>query len=311
MMYQRLYLPEGTLLQTEKNKRATGSLAGLSAALEQGTIVEGIVTLCDAAHNLEVSFGEITGIIPRAEAALGLDGATREIAIISRVGKPVACRVMGISEEDGRVLLSRREAQNEALRYLLEHLRPGDLIPARVTHLEQFGAFVDVGCGNVALIGIENISVSRIAHPRDRFVVGQEIYGAVLSVEPESARITLTHRELLGTWAENVARFEVGQTVRGIVRGVEEYGAFVELAPNLSGLAERREGVHEGDHVSVFLKNIAYDKMKIKLIVIDVLGQEESVPITRADYFLTEGHLTQWQYSPEACTKKKIETIFE
>ena len=55
-------------------------------------------------------------------------------------------------------------------------------------------------------------------------------------------RFVLTIRELLGTWAENAARFTVGETVVGIVRSVEEYGTFVEIAPNLAGLAESRGG---------------------------------------------------------------------
>ncbi len=114
------------------------------------------------------------------------------------------------------------------------------MIPARVTHLEPFGAFVDAGCGVPSLIGIENLSVSRICHPSDRLTVGQSILAAVRTVEPENRRISLTHRELLGTWAQNAALFSVGETVRGVVRSIEPYGVFVELTPNLSGLAEPR-----------------------------------------------------------------------
>jgi secreted PhoX family phosphatase len=64
------------------------------------------------------------------------------------------------------------------------------------------------------------------------------VYAAVGSVDPIRARISLTHRELLGTWLENASRFAPGETVSGIVRGNEDYGIFVELAPNLSGLTD-------------------------------------------------------------------------
>lgn len=145
------------------------------------------------------------------------------------------------------------------------------MIPACVTHLEPFGAFVDVGCGVVSFIGIENISVSRIFHPRERFSCGQMIRAAVLGTDPAALRIHLTHRELLGTWAQNAALFHAGETVRGIVRSLEPYGIFIELAPNLSGLAERRAGLREGDHVSVYIKSILPERMKVKLNVIDTL----------------------------------------
>jgi len=314
-MHRDLYLPEGLLLHTEKNQKSITSLQGLMLAMENRTILEGKVLLCDAAHNLVVGLGPYTGIIPRSEAAIGIEeGETREIAVISRVGKAVAFHITGIETlPDGNVSirLSRRSAQQEAMRWLLNTLSPGDIIPARITHLEPFGAFVDIGCGNISLIGIENISVSRISHPQDRFEIGQKIKAAVLHIDEINSRITLTHRELLGTWCENASHFENGQTVRGVVRGIEEYGVFVELAPNLSGLAERRDNISEGDMVSVFIKNITPDKMKIKLIIIDVFPDEKVETISDSDYFVHEGHISKWQYSPEYCGKKNIFTDFE
>lgn len=311
-MLSEMFLPEGALIHTEKNRTAVQSLSELKRAMEEKTILEGYVIMCDAAHNLVVKLGDYTGIIPRSETAIGIDeGDVREIAIISRVGKPVAFQITAIDEYDGvKIRLSRREAQMKALRAILTELSPGDVIPARITHLEPFGAFVDIGCGNVSLIGIENISVSRIEHPKDRFYVGQMIYAAVQHIDDDLPRVTLTHRELLGTWEENAARFEVGQTVRGIVRGIEEYGVFVELAPNLSGLAERREDLKEGDHVSVFIKSITCDKMKIKLIVIDTV-EAEAQAVRESDYFIKEGHISCWRYSPEACMRKNIQTVFD
>lgn len=87
----------------------------------------------------------------------------------------------------------------------LSHLRPGDVIPARITHLEPFGAFADIGCGVVSLLPIDSISVSRIDHPRERFSVGMDIRAIVKSTE--NRRITLSHKELLGTWEENASAF--------------------------------------------------------------------------------------------------------
>ncbi len=310
-MERNTYLPEGALLKTPANQVSVSSLSALYSAMEQKTILEASVTLCDAAHNLIVSVGEFQGVIPHTEAAIGIDcGTTREIAVISRVGKPVAFHVTDISP-DGKITLSRKSAQEEALSHFLGTLCPGDVLPVRVTHLEPFGAFVDIGCGNIALIGIENLSVSRISHPKDRLHVGQEIFAVVRQVDHALRRITLSVRELLGTWAENASRFEVGQTVRGIVRGIEDYGVFIELAPNLSGLAEKREGLEVGDAVSVFIKNITEEKMKIKLIVIDVFEKESSTHLSHDDFFLKQGHLDFWEYSPSACEKKKIQTVFE
>ena len=306
------YPPEGRLLNASENQAACASKAGLIQAMERRQVLEGHALLCDAEHNLVVSLGGFTGIIPRAEAAIGIDdGSTREIAILTRVGKPVAFTVERVENDAGEVrpILSRRAAQRMALAHALDTLEPGMVIPVTVTHLEPFGAFVDIGCGVASMIGIENISVSRIPHPDCRFTVGQEIYAVVQGVDREQGRILLTHRELLGTWAENAAQFSPGMTVSGYVRGVKEYGAFVELSPNLSGLAELRGDLRDGDRVSVYIKAILPERMKIKLLAIDRLPPEPAPPALR--YFITSGTLRRWRYAPEGCAKPGAETVFE
>lgn len=306
----REFQPEGLRYETEENRVKCGTIAGLREAYATGEILEARAAVCDSAHNLIVDLGGgLRGIIPREECAIGIaEGTVRDIAILSRVNKPVCFQVAGFREgEDGqlRPFLSRRRAQEKCRDEWLSKLRPGDILPARVTHLEQFGAFVDIGCGVVSMIPIDAISVSRISHPRDRFTVGQDIYAVIRTIEGE--RITLSHRELLGTWAENAAEFGVGETVSGIVRSVEEYGIFIELAPNLAGLAERRENVFPGQQASVFIKNILPEKMKIKLILIDSFSGE--CPPQPLRYWKTSGHLDYWRYStPES--GRVIETNF-
>lgn len=307
-MPQGPYLPEGFRLHTPEN-RWVNTPAAMDQAAEEEQILEGIVTRCDCAHNLVVDCNGITGLIPRSEAALGLSsGRTREIALLSRVGKPVCFQVIG--EGDGQYLFSRARVQQKALNYLMENLLPGDVICARVTHLEPFGAFVDIGCGLTSLVGIEHISVSRIAHPAERFYPGQWIHVAVRGVDPSMGRVHLTHRELLGTWLENARRFSPGETVSGVVRGNEDYGVFVELSPNLSGLAERKEGVASGDGVSVYIKSILPEKMKVKLILIDKLEKAPSTLIRPEDYQITQGRLQHFLYSPPGKEGRLTETVF-
>ena len=183
----------------------------------------------------------------------------------------------------------------------------GDVIEARITRLDPFGAFCDIGCGIISLLPIDCMSVSRISHPRDRFRNGQIIKAVVKNTADEFGRITLTHRELLGTWEENASKFTSGQTAAGIVRSIEDYGVFVELAPNLAGLAECREDVEVGQSAAVFIKNIIPDRMKVKLAIIDCSDRENSIP----DYDYPDiDHIDRWKYSPDNC-EKLIESVFE
>ncbi len=303
------YQPEGFLFETEENKRKCSSMSALREAVQTGEILEARAVVCDSSHNLIVDMGGFKGVIPRDECAIGIaEGTVRDIAILSRVNKPVCFQVTGFfTDQRGnqRPLLSRRKAQITCWQQYLGRLVPGDILPARITHLEKFGAFVDVGCGVVSLIPIDAISVSRISHPRDRFSVGQDIFAVVRTME--EGRLTLSHRELLGTWEENAACFAPGETVSGIVRSVEDYGIFVELTPNLAGLAEKREGVFPGQQAGVYIKSLLPDKMKVKLILIDAFsGETEPQPLR---YFIKEGHIDRWVYSTPQ-SGKIIETDF-
>lgn len=304
------FLPEGCIINSDKNILRTSNLFALSEAARSGEILEGRAIVCDFAHNLVVELGDgIRGIIPREEGALGIKtGETRDIAIISRVNKPVCFTVTGFDTVDGEVtpMLSRSLAQQRCRREYLSHLTSGDVIPARITHLEGFGCFVDIGCGISSLIPIDSISVSRISHPSDRFYVGQDIKAVVKSIEP-TGRIHLTHKELLGTWEQNAAMFSAGETVAGIIRSVEPYGVFVELAPNLSGLAEPKAEVYPSQQAGVYIKSLIPSKMKVKLVIIDSFDAEYIPP--EPEYFFEGSHIEVWRYSPENA-EKLIETRF-
>lgn len=304
------FLPEGKIINNTENTDYLRSVSGLREAAAAKRILEATAVVCDPEHNLIVDLGKIKGVIPREEGAIGIrDGSVRDIAVISRVNRPVCFIVTDIrKDQNGKdyAVLSREKAQRMCLESYISTLRRGDVVNARITHLESFGAFADIGCGIVALMPIDSISVSRIEHPRERFCVGMDIKAVIKSIE--NGRISLSHKELLGTWEENAVNFRAGETVSGTVRSVENYGAFVELAPNLAGLAECREGVKTGQQASVYIKSIIPSKMKIKLIIIDTFEQRR-VP-SPPEYFYKEKHIGRFLYSPEGC-KKVVETVFD
>lgn len=295
------YKPEGSLFRTAENQRYISTVEGLNEAMEKGIILEARVSVCDSSHNLIIDLPCGKGVIPRTEGAMGIeDGSTRDIALISRVNKIVCFKVTGI--DGGNISLSRKSAQEECVVNYIDKLSAGEIIDARITHLEQFGCFVDIGCGIPSLIPIDAISVSRISHPSDRFRNGDFIHAIVKSREGD--RIFLTHKELLGTWEENSSLFEAGETVSGIVRSVEDYGIFVELTPNLAGLAEPREDIKAGQSVSVYIKAIIPEKMKVKLIIVDTC--EDCSMEKPMKYYIKEGKISHWCYSTDSSPKKII-----
>ncbi len=303
------YLPEGFLINSKENKFYLSSPENFTRAYYEKIPLEYRVNYCDCDHNLHIDFGFMHGIIPREECATGIsDGTTKDIAIIARVNKPVRFLIDEIKEtpKGKTAILSRKKVQTDFLKNKLSKLSAGDIIDAKVTHLETFGAFCDIGCGINALLPIDNISVSRIPHPSVRFNPGDNIKAVIKNFD-DFGRVTLTHKELLGTWEENAQFFNTGETVSGIVRSIENYGIFVELTPNLSGLAEYTPNVSEGQQASVFIKSIIPEKMKFKLIIVDSFDEEISRKKPR--YFIKDEHIDYFRYSPEFCTKNIITTF--
>lgn len=301
------FYPEG---QNGDLLRTFDTLEEVKIAMMNGSVMESRVLLCDSEHNLHVDLGIISGVIPREEGAVGIDdGSTRDIALISKVNKPVCFIVLGFQrDETGNItaILSRKAVQLGCKKSFVDNLREGDVINARVTHLEKFGAFIDIGAGINALIPIDMLSVSRINHPRERLYEGESIRTVLRKREPE--KLTFSLKELLGTWQENAANFNPGETVTGTVRSIETYGVFVELAPNLAGLAEPCDFLFEGQRVAVYIKSVLPDKMKIKLVIVEAF--EESEPAGELKYFFTGEHMARFDYSPEN-SAKIISTVFE
>ena len=299
------FYPEGI----KYTERKFASLEEVVSAMQGGEIIEGRVLLCDKQHNLHIDLGVINGVIPRIEGALGIeDGSVRDIALISKVNKPVAFRIKAIEYDSAQMpyaVLSRREVQLECMQSYINQLVPGDIICARVTHLESFGAFIDIGAGINSLVPIDMLSVSRISHPSQRVAVGQIIQ--VVLKKRSGDLLTFSQKELLGTWEQNASLFRIGETVTGIARGVEEYGVFVELTPNLAGLAEPYEGVEVGQCVSVFIKSINPEKMKIKLVIVEAF--DETLKAAELKYYIDSNHIDSFHYSPYNCVKQ-IETDF-
>ena len=284
--------------------------AELNRCISTGEILQSTALAYDTDHRLRFELGGQRGYMPHDECLDTAPGETiKDIAVLTRVGRPTCFVITGTMPEENdeeTYLLSRAAAQRACRRQYLDTLETGSVIPCTVTHIENFGAFCDVGCGISALLPIDCLSVSRIASPGDRVQVGQQLLCAVKSPDAQG-RIVLTLRELLGTWSENAACFAPGETVVGIVRSVEEYGVFIEIAPNLAGLAEADPTLRPGQAVSVYIKSILPDKMKIKLVVVNKnLGQ----PLRfEPHYFVTRGRIKKWIYSTPQ-SRKQIETIF-
>ena len=150
-----------------------------------------------------------------------------------------------------------------------DSLKENMIVKGRIKGIQPYGAFIELENGTVGLLHIEDMSVARIKTPFDRFSIGDEVNVKIKNIDKEKNRIMFTYKELLGTWEENAKLFKEGTKVKGIVRNTEAHknGIFIELKPNLVGMAGNQEGIEYGKQVDVFIKKIIPEKKKMKLII--------------------------------------------
>lgn len=150
-----------------------------------------------------------------------------------------------------------------------ETMYEGQILNGTVKNIKPYGAFIKLENGITGLAYIEDLSVARIKSPEERVKIGQNLQIMVKSIDREQNRVMLTYKELLGTWEENVENFKEGMSAKGIVRETEKNknGIFIELTPNLVGMAEYTEDLEYGQEVDVYIKKIVPERKKIKLLI--------------------------------------------
>ena len=306
----KMFKPEGMHWEVKNNY----TIEEIQNAQKNKETLEAKVLKCDDKLNLILDLGDkITGIIKYNDIEYSPFGKiTRSVSIMAKVGKSVKFKVGCIYKRNDEYTIecSRANAQKECYDEYVSKLVPGDIIQARVLHVEKYGMFCDIGCGLVGLLPIENVSILRNTDPQNLFRTWKDLFVVVKNID-EEGKITLTHKELLGTWEEEVSKFKVGETVSGTVKTIEDYGVFVELSQNLAGLAEVAKNVRIGDKVNVNIKDIIPDKMKIKLVIISSETPDpEYIEKPKFKYTAKFGHIDEWRYSPKDC-KRYIGTKFE
>lgn len=214
------FIPEGWLENSSPVTKDT-----LINAIETGEVMQGIVNKCDSNYNLYVDFGNnLKGIIPRDEIeAVNIDetGFPKPNICASKVNKYVQFKVKDVDKKD-YFILSRRAVGKDALNWIKQDVKAGQIVKGIVRSIKTYGVFVEIGGGIVGLLHIEDISVARIKTPLERLSIGQKINVMIKSIDYKLERVVLSYKELLGSWEDNVKEFEEGTTVVGIAREVEK-----------------------------------------------------------------------------------------
>src|SRR2546429_47300 len=203
------------------------------------------------------------------------------------VGNNYDFKVVKINQERQNIVLSRRELieqeRTERRQKLLSEMTPGDIRKGTVKNITDFGAFIDLN-GIDGLLHITDMSWGRIGHPSEILKVGQDIDAAVLDINREEQKISLGLRQLeTNPWDRAQEKYPPGARVKGKIRNLTSYGAFIELEEGLDGMIHVSDisWTRKINHPSEVLKK--GDEVEAVVLEVDKANQRIAVGIKQLE----------------------------
>lgn len=196
-----------------------------------------------------------------------------------KVGQELEVQVLDINKEKERVSLGLKQTQKNPWEETEQRFPVGSKVKGKVTNLVPYGAFVEIEEGVEGLIHVSELSwTKRITRPSDVLTVGQEVEAVVLGVNKDEQKISLGIRQLEpNPWDEIEHRYQIGKQVKGIVRNMTAYGAFVELEEGIDGMIHVSDmsWTRKINHPSEMLKK----SDEIEAVVIDIDKQNQRISL--------------------------------
>jgi small subunit ribosomal protein S1 len=206
-------------------------------------------------------------------------------AEILKVGQQLTVQVLDINKEKERVSLGLKQMQSNPWDKIEERFPVGQKVSGKVTNLMPYGAFVQIEDGVEGLIHVSELSwTKRIARPSDVLTLGQEVEAMVLGVNKDEQKISLGVRQLEpNPWDEIELRYMIGKQVKGKVRNMTAYGAFVELEEGIDGMIHVSDlsWTRKINHPSEMLKK--GDDLEAVVLDIDKANQRISLGVKQLD----------------------------
>ena len=266
---------KGQLTLSHKQARALRSWDRVNEALEKDEIIKGFVK-CRTKGGMIVDVFGIEAFLPGSQIDVK---PIRDYDVY--VGKTMEFKVVKINQEFKNVVVSHKaliEAELEQQKKdIISKLEKGQVLEGTVKNITSYGVFIDLG-GVDGLIHITDLSWGRVNHPNEIVTLDQKLNVVILDFDDEKKRIALGLKQLTPhPWDALSADLKVGDTVKGKVVVMADYGAFVEIAPGVEGmihvsemswsqhLRSAQDFMKVGDEVEAVVLTLDRDERKMSL----------------------------------------------
>jgi small subunit ribosomal protein S1 len=247
--------------------------------LEEGIIVEGqIKNLTD--YGAFVDLGGIDGLLHVTDMSWG---RLQNPAEMFKVGENVQVKVLKFDKDRERVSLGYKQLQPDPWESVAERFPTGMRMEGKIASVTDYGAFIELEPGIEGLVHVSEMTWSkRMKHPSKLVQPGEAVEVEVLGVDPKNRRISLGMKQTQpNPWETLPERFHVGDRVRGRVRNLTDFGAFVEVEDGVDGLVHvsdiswnKRikhpgEVLKKGQEIEAVITNIDVDNRRLSLSIKD------------------------------------------
>ena len=201
------------------------------------------------------------------------------------IAQTIKVQILEVDKEKERVSLGLKQLTQNPWEDIEKRFPVGDHVKGKITKLVPYGAFVEVAEGVEGLIHVSELSwTKRITRPSDVLELGQDVEAVVLGINIEEQKISLGVRQLEPNPWENVeSRFPIGSQIKGEVRNLTPYGAFIELEDGIDGMVHVSDlsWTRKINHPSEMLKK--GDELQAVVLEIDKESQRISLGLKQLE----------------------------
>jgi small subunit ribosomal protein S1 len=268
---RNVVLSRREIIEAERSEKR----GSFMASKKPGDVVKGVVkNITD--FGAFVDLDGMDGLLHITDITWGRLNHPSEVL---KVGMELDVVILEINKDKERVSLGLKQNQKNPWDKIEERFAVGAKVKGKVTNLMPYGAFIELEEGVEGLIHVSELSwTKRIARPSDVLTMGQEIEAVVLGVNKDEQKISLGVRQLeTNPWDEMEHKYPIGKTVKGTVRNMTAYGAFVELEEGVDGMVHvsdmswtrkvnhPSETLKKGDEVEAVVIDIDKNAQRISL----------------------------------------------
>ncbi len=258
-------------MERERHDARRGQIANLKI----GQVVKGRVkNITD--FGAFIDLGNLDGLLHITDLSWGRVGHPSEVV---KLGEEIEVVVLALDKDQGKVSLGMKQRLGDPWETVPEKYSLGSRLSGKVVNILPYGAFVELERGVEGLVHISEFSwTKRVSHPSEMVQIGDVVEVVVLNLDPEARKISLGIKQAQDNpWQEVRKKYSVGDRVRGKVRNLTDFGAFVEIEPGIDGLVhisdmtwtpknqKPSDLLGKGDEVEVMILSVDPEAQKISL----------------------------------------------